>query len=335
MINGEVKTKVFPTKQEAKKWEATQDAETWAAKNSTTPIVSLLDFANAYLDAVKDRFARKTISEKKLAFRYLFKTVQPTTHTEDLTPVMAMEALRKVRLEVSGHSANVARKNMLAAWAWGKKYIGLPAWNPFAEVEKFPADQHPRYVPPEKDFWAVYSLAHPEVQCMLLLMLHTGARRMEVFRLSWEDVDVSGRKIRLGTRKTGHGGMEYNWVPMTSELRNSLIQHKLRSSSAYVFTNEFGRPYSEKSRLMSELCNKAEVKPFGFHAIRHLAATILAHEGLDIPSVQFLLRHKNPNTTARYIKNLGVQPDKLDRIFEKRQAPKVLPFEAYKKAIGT
>jgi len=86
---------------------------------------------------------------------------------------------------------------------------------------------------------------------------------------------------------------------------------------------------------MPTLCRLAGVKHFGFHAIRRLAATILAYEGLDIPSVQAVLRHKNPNTTASCIKSLGVQPDKLDRVFEKRKAPKVLPFEAYKNAIGT
>jgi integrase len=86
---------------------------------------------------------------------------------------------------------------------------------------------------------------------------------------------------------------------------------------------------------MSRLCRKAGVKEFGFHAIRHLTATILAHEGLDIPTVQAILRHKNPNTTARYIKSLGVQPDKLNRVFAKRSGAKILPFEPPKQAIGT
>jgi len=42
----------------------------------------------------------------------------------------------------------------------------------------------------------------------------------------------------------------------------------------------------------------------------------------------------NPITTARYIKSLGVQPDKLDSIFDKRKV-NVLSFSAYKKATGT
>ncbi len=336
MIQGQVKTKVFPTKQEAKKWEATQDADGWAAESCTTPMVSLLDFNNAYLDMAKERFAKKTAAEKKLAFKYLFKAIPPTVTSEELSPAMALNALRHIALKSSGHAANKARKNLIAAWEWGKKYYGLPAVNPFKEVEKFPADQQPRYVPSEEDFWKVHAEASPQDQAFLLFMLHTGARRAEVFRLQWDDVDFAGRKIRLGTRKTGHGGMEYAWLPMTTELHSTLATHRLRSRSGHVFTDPAtGEPFAARQHYMARLCKRAKVKPFGFHAIRHLSATILAYEGLDIPTVQAVLRHKNPNTTARYIKSLGVQPDKLEGVFVKRKAPKVLPFEASKKAIGT
>jgi hypothetical protein len=41
---------------------------------------------------------------------------------------------------------------------------------------------------------------------------------------------------------------------------------------------------------------------------------------LDIPSVQAVLRHRSPNTTARYIKSLGVQASKLDAIFGNKMA---------------
>jgi integrase len=199
-----------------------------------------------------------------------------------------------------------------------------------------PADQHPRYVPPEEDFWKVYNIADPDDQVLLLALLHTGARRGELFRLKWDDVDFSNRAIRLGTRKTGHGGMEYTWVPMTIELHKALSFHCKKTSSVFVFIDPKTRkPYTSQQHYMGNLCKRAKVKPFGFHAIRHLAATILAYEGMDIPSVQAVLRHKNPNTTARYIKSLGVQPDKLDRIFSKRKGPKELPFEPVKKAIGT
>jgi integrase len=130
--------------------------------------------------------------------------------------------------------------------------------------------------------------------------------------------------------------MEYAWVPLTTELYDALENHKRQSVSGFIFTNaRTGQRYSRRSIYMQCLCERAGVKPFGFHAIRHLSATILAHEGLDIPTVQAMLRHKNPNTTARYIKRLGVQPEKIDRVFANRRGSKVIPFEPFKKAIGT
>jgi integrase len=108
---------------------------------------------------------------------------------------------------------------------------------------------------------------------------------MEVFRLRWEDVDMPGRKIRFGTRKTGHGGMEYAWVPMTAQLHDVLDLHRSRSRSEYVFTDPAsGNPYRARGHAMETLCKRAGVKSFGFHAIRHLSATIMAYGGLDIPS---------------------------------------------------
>ena len=337
MIQGTVKTKVFPTKHEAKKWEAKQEAEDWAAEEScTTHMVSLLDFNNAYLDMAKELFAKKTASEKTLAFKYLFKVIAPTLTPEELSPAMALNALRAIALKSSGNAANKARKNLVAAWEWGKKYYGLPAVNPFREVGKFPADKKPRYVPAEEDFWKAYAAASPHDRVFLLFLLHTGARRAEVFRICWDDIDFAGNKIRLGTRKTAHGGMEYAWVPMTAELHDALAGHRMQSRSLLVFPDpETGEPYTARQHFMERLCNRAKVKPFGFHAIRHLSATILAYEGLDIPTVQAVLRHKNPNTTAGYIKSLGIQPGKLDRVFAKRKAPKVTSFEAWKKAIST
>jgi integrase len=251
---------------------------------------------------------------------------------------MAQDVLRDVFRTVSGYAANKDRKNLRVAWEYGKKYLGLPKLNPFHEAEHMPADQKPRYVPPEEDFWKVYDAATDEQDIvMLLTMLHTGARRTEVFRLKWDDVDFHGRKIRFGTRKTGHGGMEYAWVPMTSKLHDALAAHRLRVRSLNVFVDvQTGAPYTSRQHFMERLCKCAGVKAFGFHAIRHLSATILANEGLDIPSIQSILRHKSPNTTARYIKSLGVRAEKLDRIFNDRRASKVIPFKApHQEAIGT
>jgi integrase len=78
-----------------------------------------------------------------------------------------------------------------AAWNWGIKYLGLPTDNPCL-VERFPEIKQPRYVPSEKDFWKVYKAAWTEQDAIMLLSyLHLAARKSELFRLKWVDVDFS------------------------------------------------------------------------------------------------------------------------------------------------
>jgi integrase len=275
--------------------------------------------------------------EKKMAFKRLFRTIDPSLSPELFSPAHAQAVLREVLKETRPKTTNNTRKNLAAAWEWGKKFYGLPKLNPFQEVSNFPADESPRYVPQESDFWKVYDKAQGQDKILLLFLLHTGARRGEAFNLKWEDVDLQAGKVRLGTRKRAGGGMEYDWVPLTSELRKALSGHRRRARALYVFTSERykGNRFSERNRFVRELCKAAGVRPFGYHAIRHLTATILAYAGLDIPTVQAILRHKNPNTTARYIKSLGVRQEKLDSAFGKRKGPKVLAFEPSTKAVGT
>ncbi len=116
---------------------------------------------------------------------------------EHITPRHGLDVLRRVAL-TSGNAANKTRKNLAAAWTWGQRYYGLPPVNPFLSVERFPADQTPRYVPPEEDFWKVYEIADSVDKAFLLFLLHTAARRTEAFRLTWEDVDFPVGKFDWG-----------------------------------------------------------------------------------------------------------------------------------------
>ena len=69
----------------------------------------------------------------------------------------------------------------------------------------------------------------------------------------------------------------------------------------------FGKPFLHRQHLMERLCTRAKVKPFGFHGIRHLTASILYKKGYPLAVIQAILRHANPNTTARYIRSLGLE----------------------------
>ena len=85
---------------------------------------------------------------------------------------------------------------------------------------------------------------------------------------------------------------------------------------------------------MDTICKRAKVKPFGFHAIRHLHASILFNEGTELSVVQRQLRHTNPNTTARYLRSLGYEAEheqKVLAVMEGRSPAKALTFADTKK----
>ncbi|MEW5773811.1 MAG: tyrosine-type recombinase/integrase [Thermodesulfobacteriota bacterium] len=151
---------------------------------------------------------------------------------------------------------------------------------------------------------------------MLLSHLYLAARRGELFRLEWSDVDFAGERVRLGTRKRKDGSMKYEWIPMAGELYDSLLAHRKESSTEQVFVQESGRfagkPFLENRGFPQGLCAVVGVKPFGRHAIRHLTASILASRDIPMVTIQTILRHKKLSTTERYIRGMAPVRPHLD-----------------------
>jgi integrase len=120
--------------------------------------------------------------------------------------------------------------------------------------------------------------------------------------------------MRLWTCKREGGHREFDWIPMTKHLRQELLklweprlavttiddEHVFVCLDRYPFCDDYyGKPFKHRQHLMKRLCEKAGVEPFGFHAIRHLTASILYQNGEPVSVIQAVLRHKNPNTTMK------------------------------------
>ena len=330
MVKGERRDKLFSdaTKKSYRKavlWEK-ETQKNLEKIQTAMGCLTIFNWAEEYLDFSKERFSAKTYKEKKYAFARLCKSIKLELPVKNLSQSMAFAFLRTQAKERSGCASNKDRKNLSAAWEWGRKYLNdFPRddVNPFRSVDKFPEKRSPRYIPPENDFWKVFNVAEDQDQIMLLTFLHLAARKKEIFNLTWADVDFGNNQVRLWTTKREGGNQEADWLPMTSELRTALMQwwkDRPIKDSPYVFVcldktpfceQYFGRSFTSRQRFMSRLCGKAKVKPFCFHAIRHLSASMLYHRGYDVSVIQAILRHKNPTTTNRYLKSLGLEHTRL------------------------
>ena len=239
-----------------------------------------------------------------------FQSVDPYCSVEGLSSISVLNHLQKQEQNRSGNGANKDRKNLRAAWEWGIKFMSLPDKNPFHTVSRFAEVRNERHVPSIEDFWKVYAVADTfQDKLMLYMYLSTGARRDELFRLRWKDIDFFGRRIAIRYRKNNIGEWREQYLPISDELVDMIRQHqKLTGLLGFVFMHhtDDGKwvPYQYRQHWFGKLCAKASVKKFGFHGIRHLFASILASKNVPLVEIQKMLRHESIQTTARYIHSL-------------------------------
>lgn len=329
-----VETKLFgkgPAK--GKEWMAARQWEMDRKQELLNPSVKIfapelmpLDWAVSYLEDVKRRCVDKTFVEKRDAMTRLLEFAKDATMAK-ITPAMAQSYLGAQHDARSGNAANKDRKNLMAAWEWGRDFLtdrGFPdRRNPFEAVKRFPENRRDRYIPPEADFWKALQQTRDQDRAMLLAFLHLAARRGELFRLKWADVDFIHCRVRLATRKTKDGSWRYDWLPMTRELAQALKTWKAETpypNAENVFTqlddtpspnHRPGEPFQYRQHFMKRLCKRAGVKPFGFHAIRHLSAIVLYKAHYPVSFVQKVLRHQHPLVTERYLRAFGLSLDEL------------------------
>lgn len=129
--------------------------------------------------------------------------------------------------------------------------------------------------------------------------LQTGFRRGVVFALRWDQVDFENGHARSPAAKRGK---TYR-VPLSSALRALLWSLPSRESSPWVFPNRRGGhldAHNWTTRVFSHAVERAGLRDFTFHDLRHTFATRLAMSGSSLLEIQHLLGHTSPLMTQRY-----------------------------------
>jgi site-specific recombinase XerD len=130
--------------------------------------------------------------------------------------------------------------------------------------------------------------------------LHTGFRQANEFRLPWTDVNFAQGFVTAHHTKSRE---DYH-VPMNDELRVVLRALPSRLTSSWVFPSETGEtpldPKNFINRVFSPALERAGIRDFRWHDLRHTFASRLVMRGVDIRTVQELLGHKTLAMTQRY-----------------------------------
>ena len=141
----------------------------------------------------------------------------------------------------------------------------------------------------------------PTLYLVTIFALSTGARKGEITKLTWSNVDLKKGYATLADTKN----TETRSVPLTGHLLDLMKAHKkvrvVHIGSDLVFPSPLdpARPWEFRT-LWNKTVAKAELQDFHFHDTRHCFATSCLSSGATLPELMHLMGHKSPSMTARY-----------------------------------
>ena len=229
------------------------------------------------------------------------RTVVAEITARDIERYKTHEQARGIKNKTINNYLTMLRKCLVTAYDW-LELDGAPpkiVWLKCPPAEtKFLS---------EKECQRLLSNAHGLVHDMLLMALRTGMRQGEIRGLQWSSIDWQNDIITvrhalcdysklLGSPKSNRA----RHIPINPEVRESLEAR--RKPDGYVFLDTDGKPFNHKrlARRLETVIERAGLKHFGWHVLRHTFASRLSEPGAPIVTIKDLLGHASIATTMRY-----------------------------------
>lgn len=285
---------------------------------------SVADYANAWLARKRGETKETTMATYESAVTGLLgalgdKASIPLHHVS--TAMIADwrdKAAAKATARTANNKAKVIRILFQAAWR-----DGLIAENSAAKLTSLRTAESKRRPFTLKELKAVLAVANQEWRGMVLAGLYTGQRLRDLARLTWANVDLERKEIRLATSKTGRR----QFIPIAAPLRRYL--EALPSTDdphAPIFPNLHKHTATKNgssrlSQLFFEILvdagladeraakwestgkgrdgarARAEVS---FHCLRHTATSLLKAAGVAESVARDLIGHDSAHVSQNY-----------------------------------
>jgi integrase len=144
------------------------------------------------------------------------------------------------------------------------------------------------------------------------MALTTGARKGELLKLRWSNIDFKNRLATLIDTKNGDDRIVPLPIPAIEELA------KFRTiGNELVFKSEHkAQVTSSVEKSWYPALKLSNIENFKFHDLRHTAASYLAMNNADLLEIADILGHRCIQTTKRYAHlNTAHKQDLSDRVF--------------------
>jgi integrase len=155
---------------------------------------------------------------------------------------------------------------------------------------------------------AILKHASPRLHSMILLAVNTGLRMGEIQGLHWDDIDKQARLLTVKRsvweqKEKAPKNNRSRTIPLNEGAMQAIQDappRRLGCPSVYYSRN--GKIVRKSAMYISLglACDKAGVKPFGWHVFRHTFASWLSERSKSLRVVQKILGHSTIAMTERY-----------------------------------
>lgn len=170
-------------------------------------------------------------------------------------------------------------------------------------------------------------------QCIVRLLIDTGARRGEIMALKWSNIDFKNNRIEIkgnllysvdcGIYEDCPKNGKTRSVTIDKEVMDLLARHRKEQTlmrfkmgehwvnTNYCFTREDGNPMHPDSPTdyLSKFSKKYGLPHIHPHKFRHTQASVLINAGVDIVTVSKRLGHDQVTTTTGFYAHLLAKAD--------------------------
>ena len=148
---------------------------------------------------------------------------------------------------------------------------------------------------------AVIRTEYPEHLAEFEIAVNTGARRSEMYRATWPNVDLEHSVLTVPRSK--HGDTRYVTLNSTAAAILKFLQPRDGDDEQdeHVFLSMRTKaPLTGNRHWFEDAVEKAGIKDFTWHCLRHTFGSRLAARGVDLRKIQELMGHKTLAVTVRY-----------------------------------
>lgn len=143
----------------------------------------------------------------------------------------------------------------------------------------------------------LYAVMSPESKDMVNVARYSGMRQGEQFTLTWDEIDLERRRVYLRETKNGSD----REIPMNNTVHEILTRLEKEKKDRWVFRSKhFDKRLKNPRKAFETAIEKAKVRDFKWHDLRHDFCSRLVMKGVGLRTVMELAGHKSITITTRY-----------------------------------